>query len=894
MRIATTARALVLSGLGLLASACGGYGGGNYGTSYGPAAPELLIRGDLTGGAETTVVAPGAKGQSLFDVHNDGNVTFAVTAEPSWVGSVTGVHLHRGNAGLNGPAEVDLLGGAAATFDPLTRTATGSLNVGAALASEIIVTPAYFYVNVTTTDAPAGYVRAQLAAATALELHATMHGNEQTTVVSAASRGEATFSIGLDRAVHYVIAMATPGVGQLTMAHIHAGGRGTDGPIMYDLMIDTAIPNLGENTTANDLGMPVDVLCRLLEDLSAFYVNVHTGPAPLGIARGQLTAGTVGLWATLSGSQEIPAIAPSARGGVTLELESFTSGRAVYAVPAGIASVTGAHVHVGAPFVNGASLIDLRAGPDFATSTDTAEGAIALDQTLFARLLANPAGFYADLHTAAGAFERGQLGTDPATFRATMLGTNETTVITPTASGTMKLVVTGVHTASFDVSMTNPTATALVGAHAHEGAAGVDGAIRIDLLGGTNVSTTSTHVTGDVTFTGRTFASLLGAPDLFYGNVHTVAAPNGVARGQFVRVTDSSPPSGLAYTTPVTYVTAAPITPNLPSSSGGAVASYSVAPALPAGLSLHPTSGIISGTPTATAAATNYIVTASNTAGTTTATVNVTVNVAAPTNLVYTTPVTYVVGTAIAPNTPTNSGGAIASYSVLPALPAGLSLNTSTGVITGTPTAAAAAANYVVTGTNVTSTTPSTISITVQATLTAPSGLSYATPVSYGTGSAITANSPTVGGGPVTSYSVSPALPTGLALDTTTGVISGTPTTITSASNYTVTATNGVGFTTATVNIAIVLGAPSGLSYSNTPGIGYVTPASFTTMQPTVSGGAVASYSITPALPAGITLNTTSGNISGTPTATSGYTGYTVTATNAAGSTTATIYIVVY
>lgn len=894
MRIATTARALLLSGLGLLAPGCGGYGGGNYDSNYGPAAPQLLIRGDLSGGAETTVVAPNAKGASLFDFHNDGNVTFAVTAEASWVGAITGVKIHRGNVGLNGPAEIDLLGGASVTFDPLTRTATGSLNVGAALASEIIVTPAYFYVNVTTTDAPAGYVRGQLAAATPLQFHTTMRGSEQTTVVSATSRGEATLAIGVDRAVHYVIAMATPGVGQFTMAHIHAGARGTDGPIIFDLAIESATPNLSENTTTNDLVMPVDVLCRLLEDLAGFYVNVHTGPAPLGIARGQLTSGAVGLWATLSGAQEIPVIAPNARGGVTLELTSFTTGRAVYAVPAGIGAVNGAHVHVGTPFVSGPSVIDLRAGADFATGTDTAEGAITLDQTLFARLLANPTAFYADLHTSAGAFERGQLGTDPATFRATLLGTNETTVVTPSASGSMKLVVTGVHAASFDVSMTNPTATSLVGAHVHEGAAGVDGAIRIDLMNATGMTTTSTHMTGDVTFTGRTFASLLGAPDLFYGNVHTAAAPNGVARGQFVRVTDSSPPSGLTYTSPVTYVTASPITPNLPSSNGGAVASYSVVPALPAGLSLNGTSGIISGTPTATAAAASYVVTASNTAGSTTATVNITVNVAAPANLVYATPVTYVVGTTISPNTPTSSGGAIATYAVSPALPAGLSLNTSTGVISGTPTAAAGTANYTVTGTNVTNSTQATVTITVQATLTAPSGLSYSTPVTYGTGSAISANTPTVGGGPVASYSVSPSLPAGLALDTTTGVISGTPTTITSAANYTVTATNGAGFTTATVNIAIVLGAPSDLSYSNTPGIGYVTPASFTTMQPTVSGGAVASYSIAPALPAGITLNTTTGNIAGTPTATSGYTAYTVTATNAAGSTTATIYIVVY
>ena len=62
-------------------------------------------------------------------------------------------------------------------------------------------------------------------------------------------------------------------------------------------------------------------------------------------------------------------------------------------------------------------------------------------------------------------------------------------------------------------------------------------------------------------------------------------------------------------------------------------------------------------------------------------------------------------------------------------------------------------------------------------------------------------------------------------------------------------------------------------------------------MNPTSSGGAVSSYSIDITLPAGISLNTSSGVISGTPTATSTQTTYTITASNSAGSTTATVVI---
>ena len=59
----------------------------------------------------------------------------------------------------------------------------------------------------------------------------------------------------------------------------------------------------------------------------------------------------------------------------------------------------------------------------------------------------------------------------------------------------------------------------------------------------------------------------------------------------------------------------------------------------------------------------------------------------------------------------------------------------------------------------------------------APLSLSYShmNPY-YGVGTAIFANYPSVVGGQATGFTVSPALPSGLSIHTTTGVISGTPT----------------------------------------------------------------------------------------------------------------------
>jgi sarcosine oxidase delta subunit len=88
--------------------------------------------------------------------------------------------------------------------------------------------------------------------------------------------------------------------------------------------------------------------------------------------------------------------------------------------------------------------------------------------------------------------------------------------------------------------------------------------------------------------------------------------------------------------------------------------------------------------------------------------------------------------------------------------------------------------------------------------ITCPSALTYLNMSSgYCLNSPITPNTNTVVGTLPITYSVAPALPTGLSLNTTTGTISGTGTVATAAQNYVVTATNSCGNTTATLNIGV-------------------------------------------------------------------------------------------
>jgi hypothetical protein len=101
-----------------------------------------------------------------------------------------------------------------------------------------------------------------------------------------------------------------------------------------------------------------------------------------------------------------------------------------------------------------------------------------------------------------------------------------------------------------------------------------------------------------------------------------------------------------------------------------------------------------------------------------------------------------------------------------------------------------------------------------------------------------------------------------LSFDTATGVISGTPTDLQSPTDYEVTATNSGG-STSLLSIEIIDAAPSSLSYS-TPNV-FTINESIMDLQPTVSGENLV-FSIVPSLPNGLSFDTATGIISGTPT----------------------------
>ena len=326
-----------------------------------------------------------------------------------------------------------------------------------------------------------------------------------------------------------------------------------------------------------------------------------------------------------------------------------------------------------------------------------------------------------------------------------------------------------------------------------------------------------------------------------------------------------------------------PITPDTVVSTGGIVNVFHIFPVLPADLKLDTNTGIISGTPTIEGPLANYVIIGNNPSGSDTDTVFISV-LPPPSNLAYPTPVLYGVGVAITPATPVVTG-VVTRYSVNPALPAGLALDSITGILSGTPTGVNNPRDYTMTASNLAGFTTAIMNIRV---VVAPANLSYVDdPTTYVLDVAITPNNPSVTGF-VSKFSSVPSLPPGLKLDSITGVISGIPTGAQSfAANYTITAKNLAGQTQTAITTSIV-GPPSNLSYADDAPT-YGRNLAINPPNTPVVHGIVTFYSINPALPAGIMFDQTTGYILGTPTALSSPNNYTITALNPGGTAVTTI-----
>jgi hypothetical protein len=297
---------------------------------------------------------------------------------------------------------------------------------------------------------------------------------------------------------------------------------------------------------------------------------------------------------------------------------------------------------------------------------------------------------------------------------------------------------------------------------------------------------------------------------------------------------------------------------------GGVPTSFSVQPPLPKSLKLDPLSGKIRGTfdgkqevPMQT-----HFVTASNAGGETQTEVTFEVKSAttAPKIAYEDFPKSLKPGETVA-QAPTLLGGSPpTSFTMGPTnLPKGLSLDPTTGEITGAPEEAAPAEDYAVTASNSAGEDHATVTFIV--TPNAPLSVAYDGEAEfYHPGESVAILSPMITGGAPTTYSVKPALPKGLKLDPATGAIEGTlkKKEEVGKETYVITAANGGG--KASTEITFAVATPAAELHGEKKS--YATGDKVKVV-PEVSGFKATEYKVEPDLPKELALDKNTGEISG-------------------------------
>ncbi len=395
-------------------------------------------------------------------------------------------------------------------------------------------------------------------------------------------------------------------------------------------------------------------------------------------------------------------------------------------------------------------------------------------------------------------------------------------------------------------------------------------------------------------FTGNTCSgSACGTLSAPTGTTVTYTAPSGITQQMQVTLVAAIPNTKSQETVSITVnpdptltgvppagIVGSAYSTTIVSAGGTAPLTTTVASgSLPPGLSFNAATGAITGTPTAAGTYAFVIQLTDSATVPFTVTANETITISNPVP-----PLTLVGGpqpegeVGVPYTTSLTAAGGVTPYTwsiASGSLPAGLSISPTTGAISGTPTA------------------PGTSNFTVQvedstnAVATAAASITVISPLSLLGGPqpegivGVAYSTSLVASGGVTPYSwsiVAGALPAGLSISPTTGVISGVPTTM-GTSNFTVQVKDSLG-AKATAAASITINSP--LAITNTLPNGTVGVSYSATISAT-GGTTPYSCSITAGmLPAG--LNLTGCAVSGTPT-TAGSSTVTVKVTDSSSPT---------
>lgn len=310
---------------------------------------DMTYNVNLSGSQEVPAVSTMSMATAVVEIDED-LPAFSVSVDVSGLTDVTGVHVHDGGIGMNGPVAFPLTDAGNGTY-VLAETNISPSNLDALTSGE-------WYLNVHTTANPNGEVRGQIVPDTTAVVTFSLSGSQEVPAVDtmAMGSGYALF----DTTNNNVSLVAVTTIENATMAHIHTGFAGENGDVLVGLVESES--TAGVWMTDGSIALDEATATQLLA--GGHYVNVHTAANTGGEIRGQITPDNIEVYGIIAnGLQEVPAVTTTASGAGAFTLNTSTGALS------GSVTITGmtanmAHIHEGEMGVNGGVLLGLTAGAD--------------------------------------------------------------------------------------------------------------------------------------------------------------------------------------------------------------------------------------------------------------------------------------------------------------------------------------------------------------------------------------------------------------------------------------------------------------------------------------------------------------------------------------------------
>ncbi|MDQ3015723.1 MAG: CHRD domain-containing protein [Bacteroidota bacterium] len=482
---------------------------------------SLLFTARMNGGNEVPAVSTDAEGLGIISFDQKKSTLYVNVSLSSLSGAITGIHIHEGAVGENGPVIFNLtpfLNGnrVKGTIQNITRDQFAKFVSGA------------YYMNAHTAENPGGEIRGQVLLETDSRFAAQLSGDNE--VPAVAADGVGLFVANLSKSEKEVkFKMVFQGLtSAVTGAHIHNAPAGANGGVIFDLT--SFISGNIINGTWDPTGF-VDAL-----KAGELYVNVHTVNNPGGEIRGQLIlADGLTFDALINGNQENPSTTTNGSGVGIFTVSPDLSTIEYYVVFDSLSGpVTGSHFHAANAGSNGGVIIDLT--NDVNGNVISGSAPITIDQ--LNTMLAG--GVYINIHTAGnpGGEIRGQvykLAREPYMFE--LNGGQENPPVTTSGTGAGIVTIDRDQSNAHYMIVYSNLQGEFTASHFHNGKPGENGGVIFDLTAEYN-DVGGVYGYWDQSDSPAFNASLLFRENEVYLNVHSTLFPGGEIRGNIVRLRD--------------------------------------------------------------------------------------------------------------------------------------------------------------------------------------------------------------------------------------------------------------------------------------------------------------------------------------------------------------------